>query len=47
MLVTKKQITEAVQTQIIEAQKTANDLQVQTVVVVKQHSPRKYGVYVQ
>lgn len=47
MLVTKKQITETVQSRITEAQKLANDQQIQVVVVVNQHSARKYGVYIQ
>ena len=47
MLVTKKQITETVQSRITEAQTIANDTQTQVVIVVKQHSPRKYGVYIQ
>jgi hypothetical protein len=47
MLVYKKEIAEAVQSQIVEAQIITNDTQTQTVVVVKQHSPRKYGVYIQ
>ena len=47
MLVTKKQITETVQSRITEAQSLADDKQLQVVVVVNQHSARKYGVYIQ
>jgi hypothetical protein len=47
MLVTKKQITETVQSRITEAQLLADGKQVQVVIVVNQHSARKYGVYIQ
>ena len=47
MLVTKKQIAETVQSRITEAQSLADGKQLQVVVVVNQHSARKYGVYIQ
>ena len=47
MLVYKKEIAETVQSRTAEAQTIANNTQTQAVIVVKQHSPRKYGVFIQ
>jgi hypothetical protein len=47
MLVFKKQIPQAVESRLTEAQRIADEQNIQVVIVVNQYSARKYGVYIQ